>query len=461
MSSSMQAKSSEFKEPDFAYPKTVEADARALLKKAEAMKGDEAAVVRLRAVLEICMAQTQIDKDSAFAQPAFIAAQAKATEGAGKAMLLMFEADKYASIYLSNRWNYDKVSAPLEPYPADVSEWSGEQFRTRIKELVDEAVGTADKAPSTALTVFDPAIEYSKEALTYIPDVKAFVPLKAYDVLKSINDSNGAEAIARSAMDKAAETSPGYFFWATKLYHGDKKLLEIYRRNKDSEAARFLLQDIVGSSNSDYEEYAVNEDSGDSEARKKAVRDDKIRMIRESLEKFPSWYGNASLKNALTRLTRPQISFTYPSMVSPGEDITIECTYSYAKRIDAALYAATQIYKPDLLKKQRKIASAEYTTDATDGKAVLTLKAPEAGNYVLLMTADGSPAIENITVTPFIGFAVNGCKDNVVVAADFNSGMPLPGVSVKSASYRRSSSPVRIGKTGADGFLIADASKKY
>ena len=113
ISPSMTAQTPDFKEPDFAYPKTVETDARALLKKASSLKGDAASAVRLRAVLEICAAQTQIDRNSSFTQPAFIAGEAEASDGAGRAMLTALEAAKYAQIYNTNRWKYNRVDAPL------------------------------------------------------------------------------------------------------------------------------------------------------------------------------------------------------------------------------------------------------------------------------------------------------------------------------------------------------------
>ena len=55
--------------PDFAYPKTVEADATKALAQADAAAGDSGPT-RLRALLELCAAQQTIDANSTFSQPA-------------------------------------------------------------------------------------------------------------------------------------------------------------------------------------------------------------------------------------------------------------------------------------------------------------------------------------------------------------------------------------------------------
>lgn len=460
----MTAQTPDFKTPDFAYPKTVEADAKALLKKASGLSGDAAAATRLRATLELCAAQIQIDRNSAFAQPALIAEQADASTGTGRAMLLALEATKYAQIYSNNSWKYDRVDAPLEPYPADVSEWSGEQFQARIAQLFDEAMQI--DAP-TPLNVFEASLEYSPEALQYIPTAADFIRYKAFRVLNSSGCASKAQTVADDAIKLAAKDSPAYFFWNTLRYSNDSHaLIEIYNKNSGIEAARLVLQKIVDNRASFLYEGEIGVDS---ENRTTAIRDRKIAMIRESLAAFPSWYGNNELKNALARLTQPKVSYTYPNMAAPGSEITVTCSYSFAKTIEAALYAlppkADNIDVNSLMKRP-KVVSAAYTPSGTEGKTELVLKAPAAGEYALIVTIDGKPgnsgwSVPQILVTPLIGFSLNGCRENAVVAVDYTTGLPLAGVTVKAAanSYRRNSagSPRLVGKTGSDGFLLTDA----
>lgn len=460
----MQAQSPEFKEPDFAYPKTVEEEAHALLDKADLLRGNDAAATRLRAVLELCAAQTQIDRNQAFAQPQFIALQAGKCHGAAKAMLLTLEAVKYNQIYTRNRWKYDRVDAPLEPYPADVSEWSGLQFRTRIKALFDEAIATAAGSAVTPLSVFSASVEYSDIVLRYIPDVDAFVRYQAYSVLSDY-ESQQAAAIAEAAFARTQPATAPYFYWGVAKYGSDNAALQkFYEENDDIEDARYVLQQMIDRgwtsrfANSYYRDY-----SDRNTGKENAEIMKRIGMLNSSLEKFPSWYGNAELKNTRNVLSRPRASYSMPDMAAPGTPVTINCSYSFAKKIEAVLYdmPADGDRSTDLIIRQSKRASVSFEPTETFGDTTLTVQAPAPGRYALVVTVDGAlpsrwslPVLE---VAPIMGFAFNGNEENIAVATDFTSGRPLRGVIVKktiSNNRRNSKNTVRlIGKTNDKGFV--------
>ena len=468
----MTAQTPEFKVPDFAYPKTVESDAEAMLNKVGNRTDEAAGVIRLRGILELCAAQTQIDRASMFGQPALIAAQAAKATGASKAMLVTLEAAKYAQIYTSSRWKYDKVDAPLEPYPADISEWSGLQFRTRIAALYEEALALASKTGTTPLSTFSSSLEYSKEALEYIPTVTDFVRYRAYKSFTDIGDSAMARKIANQALETSAPGSAPYFYWYAEVYRNDSKEIKAaYQKYIDTEAARYLLQKIVDNGYYGYGIEFASEDTDNANAETSGIvlRNEHIEAIRASLRQFPDWYGNNSLKNALARLTQPTITYKAPSMVALGDDIVVECEYSFAKNIEASLYlipANAPVPSPESLVNKPKAASAKYEATATDGTATMTLKVSEPGTYVLAMEINGTPGngtayryMPQIIVTPLLGFSLTGCSDNVVVATDFATGKPLKNVTIKAinTSNRNGTSkkPQTLGQTGRDGYLIS------
>jgi len=61
-------------QPDFAYPKTV-------MDNAEKVYKTSTGILRMQAAMQLATAQVAIDPDSAFSQPAFIAATAAGREG--------------------------------------------------------------------------------------------------------------------------------------------------------------------------------------------------------------------------------------------------------------------------------------------------------------------------------------------------------------------------------------------
>ncbi|MDE5826988.1 MAG: hypothetical protein K2H57_05400, partial [Duncaniella sp.] len=109
--------------PDFAYPKTVNENARKSLA-AALSAGDGPGTVR--ALIDSYLAETRIDSSNATAAIAEIDSIASATsDGVLKAMLLTLEADIYSAVYSSSRWKYDSRTLPLTPFPEDFNEWSG------------------------------------------------------------------------------------------------------------------------------------------------------------------------------------------------------------------------------------------------------------------------------------------------------------------------------------------------
>lgn len=463
----VKAETSKLVIPDFAYPQTVSADARALLERAGHLTGDEASSLRIRALLELTEAQVQIDRDSAFSQPALIAAQAEkeSAASAGKAMLLILEAQKYYDIYNSRRWTYDRVDAPLEPYPADVAEWSGLQFRTRVAELADSAMAVAAAAPTTPLDVYDDCLSYSPEALQYLPDVESFVRYKAYGYFERCDMEAKAMALARKAAESSTPGTSPYFFWTVKTGADSAAL---YAKWADSEPARYVL-------------LCMTRDGVEEEADSAtASRDRMIALLRSSLERFPDWYGNSSLSNTLARLTLAEMNYTFPAMNMPGEPFDIKVRYSFAKKIELSVYRLpafpTVDWNPEeIARRYPKVFSTTITPSGTDGSQSVAVTLAEPGEYAVIAALDGEIAESSwrrpvIMITPLLGFSLNSSGRNAAVAVDFASGKPLKGVAVtQQTDAGRNGNGARrtaVGSTGADGILyytprVADYSRQY
>ncbi len=472
----MQAESPKLKIPDFAYPQTVEGDAAKLLAEADRMGGTEASALRVRALLELTTAQLQIDRDNAYTQPALIAAQA-AKEGAaspGRAMLLVLEAQKYFDIYNSRRWTYDRVSAPLEPYPADVSEWSALQFHTRVAALVDSAIAVADAAPVTPLADFSDCLEYSSEALSYVPDVASFVRYKAYKLLKDCGKAEEAKALAEKTMAMSTPGSAPYFYWAAKATDDLEKL---YEKWADNESARYVLLQLVRSADI----VSVYWDDFRVRSADTGHRDNMIGLLRASLERFPGWYANNDLRNELARLTKPELEYSFPRMQMPGKPFDVVVSYSFAKNVDLAVYRLPAMgmveWNPENIAKScPKVFSASIAPTAVDGTDTVSVSLAEPGEYAVLALLDGEPNSQSwqrpvILVTPMLAFSLNAENRNAAVAVDFESGKPLKGVTVTENGYshrRNAPAPLAklLGKTSSEGTLLytpteADYSARY
>lgn len=474
--------SPKFKNPDFAYPQTVLKDARAMLKKADTAGEPYAGEMRLRAALEICSAAQSIDYDSIFTQPAMVKHLIAASSGdkAAKAMLTIYLAKLYSDIYTARKYKYDRVDAPLEPYPADISAWSGLQFRTRIAAIVKEALA---EAPQTPLDRFSASLDYSPRALDYLPTVADFVRYTAsqiYDNLRTVKENFLAErkAVCEEGIKAAKEGSAPYFYWSCALIEienrGDdltKALDSLYAKWKDNEAARYVLAELAERSQGRYNYYIEEplEDTEDGQGTandaKIAGRDKLISFLKASLSQFPSWYNNNALRNALNSLSQPSASIEAPSMVAPGTPFDIKINYTFAKKVNVSIHAlpaiTNNLSSEGILRGMPRVYSTEVSGTETDGTSTVSATIPNPGKYAIVMYVDGKKAESSwnpLLVTPLMGVAVGRGEDIDAIATDFITGAPLKGVKVNMQQrLNRSISTTFAGSTDGDGLLAFKA----
>ncbi len=469
-----------FKEPDFAYPQDVIKQAQSLLKSADSLPADKAGVTRLRAVIELCSARSRVDGDSVFAFPAMIESVIGKTrnDAAAEAMLTLYEASVYNTIYGGDPYKYDRVDAPLEPYPADVSEWSGEQFRTVITALLKRGLELANGTP---LSRFESSVEYSKEALLYLPTVKDFARYFAINIYNDISRADHlytAEIalLVDGGISTAAAGSAPYFYWSVRKCALDREsqytaLEDIYRKSADVEAARYVLQAMCGAGESPVgmvDDIAIAEESGDdsqSVAETVRRRDELIAILSKSLKDFPTWYGNNRLTNALNRLRMPLVNMSMPDMAAPGKTFDVDCKYSYVNNVKLTVYSVpvkvAGLSAYEILKaKYPVVATASFKFEPGSSPTgrfsrQFTLNTP--GRYAVVAVVDGRPenaAVNMVYVTPLLGMNVTGARNAAVAAVDFLTGAPLSGVIVRNnQAASKGETRTDLGRTSGDGLL--------
>ncbi len=165
------------KKPDFAYPKTVAQNARKQL--AQAIKsGDDIAM--LRAVIDLSLAETEIDADSINNIIARIEKiESNETSPDIKSLLNILLADIYSNVYQNARWKYDNRSLPTEPLPANITEWSGQQFKDKISVLCDSALSYHATLKTKPLKSYDDIITGDAHTFEFYPTLYDFIASQA------------------------------------------------------------------------------------------------------------------------------------------------------------------------------------------------------------------------------------------------------------------------------------------
>lgn len=443
--------------PDFAYPQTVISDATKSL--AEATNGAD----RLRAVLEICAAKASIDPDSMFALPAFVEAQMEAPglTDADKAMFTAYEAQLFRNIYNNNRFKYNNVDAPDEPVPADISLWSGKQFRRKIETLYASAasLAAADNAP---LTDYTRCLNYNDYILPYIPDLRGFVALRTFNWFDSLNEPYAQETkktLAETASGFYGKATAPWFYWRCEYDDTPAALVRLYDEYSDNEAARYVLMELCTKEQNYY--YEEPEEGDDSRI---VFRDKLISFIENSLVRFPDWFGNKLLSDRLASLTRPVIDIQGPSLCASNKTYNVSVKTSFVKDYTLTLYRLTSgEYVPakEIASKGNKVSVTSKSVTATDTTMTVGIKIGTPGRYALLPSLPGikceNPSAIYFEAVPIIPVLVNGVDNKGVIVADFTTGAPVTAaVDLNLSSWRNGTEKKTkyLGNTGRDGVLM-------
>lgn len=445
-----------FAEPDFAYPQTVSRDAEAALARAVTLGADSASLVRLRALEELAVAKTKVDPDSVYAIPDIISdyADCPNNTNAGRALLLALKASTLTNIYTSNRWDIDRVDAPLQPVPENIKLWSRDQYRLSTFALYDSALALA---PDTPLSAYAPALSDNEVAMAYIPTVSAFVRSLAVANARVFDDAPRVAALTEAGLRATAATSPEHIYWLYASTQGNAaKRLAAYRQNENLEAARLLLDGL-----GDVEEEA--EDGGDDDdalVSTSGLRT--IAMLKQSLEAFPNWVGNVNLRNRLASMTHPRCRVSVPTLAAPGQNLKLNVQYAFANTVTLRVYRVPDNFRYETAEELESMplyTSMEVSVSGKTGSSPLELTLAETGCYVFAAAVDGNAGHSSVaftTVTPVLPFTLSCGGNNYAVTTNIHTGAPVGGVSVdrRVRNFRSGTSrDYRLGKTDGKGLL--------
>lgn len=451
-------------EPDFAHPRQVLSKAYATL---AATDGDgDAGPRRVQALLEICTAARSIDPDSVFGlMDTSAKLAAKENNVAARSLMQLVEARLTASAYEDNRWQYDRIDTPADPLPADPREWNGKQWRNRICALTSEAYATA-KGCDTPLKDYADAVEADARTLLYFPTVADFVAVEAVELCSNVGEKQTAGKLVEERIAASAEGTAPWYYWSVRaLDNGpgaDKRLYDFYVARQADEYARIALERYVRSSMWRVAEEPESEEVCGKESKRQKMHLQLVEMIEYSLERFPGYWNNNELRNMLAELKRPTAKVEYPRLVCPGRPFDVRVNASYAGEAGAEFYRVS----PSMLASGRRIEfggmrpasdirfAAGREEPFAEAVRQVTLKAP--GVYLVNTFVDKSGSdygfldYNTVVCTPYVPVAFTGCKEQVVVMADFVSGKPVEGVRVM-ASRKIGAAPTPMGTTNASG----------
>ena len=429
--------------PDYAYPQTVIAEAEAALSKAVARDDGPA---KAEALLQIITAKRLIDPDSIAAMPSRVSALAAGErDEATRAVLLALEAATTDKMYDSRLYD-------------------GALTRLRVMALGDSALTLALTLPpdDATLSRFGGVVERDALSSRYFTTVADFVAALCTNL--NAASTNFRDEVRRRILATHKPYTAPWAYWTAETMMGApvESWLEAYSRCSDAESARIFLVRAAEACSDDNSKSVV------------------APLLRRSLALFPSYWDNERLRYYLDTFGRPTLSINYPSIVAPGDTLTITARYANARGIGAVLYKATDPVIADdaTLTRWQPIDTCSVATDSViaETTAHLRLVICDPGTYrlqqyigteppqttgkgkkrrpvALYHDDDDDDLGELIFCTGYVPIALGNCSSQAIITADTHNGAPVGGITVK-----RGSQP--LGLTDASGivaFSLPDA----
>jgi len=470
------------KQPDFAFPQKVIADAEKRLKQASD-DGNGPRIVR--AIMDYGLAQKSLKKTSE-AIKLLTDEIDKATDPATRSMLNLILAEVYATVYNEDQWVYDQRKTPDTPLPPNYTEWSGRQFKNEIKRLIAAAVAPgADVLAAIPLKEWNIDITGANDRLTqlYYPTLFDFIACQSINTLRDILGPISLPA-------RILTPSP-----VTKLPSGNENaaiILDIYNSwinnhepqspaaiNANLSRIKFISEHITGQQSPDLKRKCIldyyntvkdSEFAGDILiVLGNTVPQDNFdeateiwRLCNNHIRQFPAYPHNNSLKNIISAIENPLLSVDIQTCVEPDTPVKISINAKNVTdgRIDIyAVNAGKETSVKFSRSSARKVGSLPVSSGAEIPAQISTAQSFtfKKGQYILvpILTPDGSPRPNehyNVITATRLAVATSTFDDTDIWVIDPVDGAPVEGAKVTLYNYYNYNTPKKeIGLTDSQG----------
>lgn len=492
-------------EPDFAFPKTVAQNAESRLN--SALKSSDGIGV-VRALIDYTLAQNAISSENmpkALELVKKIAAEEKETDI--KTLLNLLTARLYYEKYTSSKWIYDERELPLSPLPDDVDQWSGDQFRSVIEHYCSEALAHKEILKAKPLKDYAELIDAASGDITYVyfPTLMDFVAYSVIDLLDNLSPFYDCFSLvllsprdafvfgprfttagvpAKTILDLYADLLQFHSSDTAPLIHADLSRLEfvysgLYESDTDSNESvyRQRLYEL-------YRHYAGSEYSGDvlneltsysmtSLSLPESEVKEFFSMLTTNISKYPGYWRINCLKNAVEKMSSPDVTAAFPTVVAPGGTLKVHVTSINANKIKLNLYAIDakvlpKYFRPGGKVPSRLVSSYDLTVNGVapfSGVATAEVTIPSYGYYYLDISAPGIKTGQSsfpvIHCTDLAIGSVNRIDGTAVFVVDPQTGKPQDSVDILRRNNQNDDKGTHIGTTDSDGFCPIDNVDRY
>ncbi len=471
--------------PNFAFPDKVATDADKLLKRALDNGNGQETVTSL-----VCYSLARNAVSTTLLPPVIeridsIRRQEKDT--CVKSLLSYLEAVIYNGIYSSDKWKYDHREIPAGTLSADYTEWSGDQFKKKISELLQEALIPAQSLIASPINDWKDIVIIDETSTIFYPTLFDFIAYNAIDIYQNMAQSYGIlpirfleptlylDPIPSVAIVDSYSRNAHDLCTTLAQVHRDRPASEIMARIKAIECMSRLTYQDGGENPVDsayvnlYREFADTEWGAEALLASPSNADKQsVAILKRAISKFPNYIRVNALKQRVAEAEQKSASFKSPNYVTPGKpfevNVTLENTdkatlYIYRSSTEMTVEPSSLKITPDVLSnltgKYEISVSTQEMPFSTDTIVPVTIQKP--GYYYIWITYNGQdkklqPVNSVIKCSDIAPLALGSNGLVYPYAVSSSTGEPQSGVTVSSKPYNKSLFR-KLGTTISDGTL--------
>lgn len=446
------------KAPDFAYPKTVIANAKKAYD-AAVKNGNEKE--QLQAAIQIYLADMTIDKSSSDKSiKAFNKRVAKLSSKSVKSLAKLFEASAYQFALNQDRSKYNRRELPLTPRAADLTEWSEGMFKAVIDSLANEAFLLSDGTP---IEDFEGIVIADKLTRSFYPTVRDFVASYMTNSLSVNTDEEENVEFCKKMADFHPAHSNPWYAWNTLAISnnyslGDdetKAYLDLYESQPQETGRAFTLSKILVQI---------------EQVRK--TREQQVAYVDSALTAFKGYWIENQILNVRNYLLLPKLSIDVPetNVAANQEKLSLNIRYANIPSAKISVYnfkdedKAGSAFKKGLgAYKPVQTYTLDFGKESPDTRdTTLCLTFPRGCNAIVGEMSNADYRLDDpiyVNAYELSPVVVSTPKHQVLYVLDASTGTPVKDVGVSTVSRGKKKKVTELGKTDADGRLIFNASE--
>lgn len=307
--------------PDFAFPKKIIQESDTMIRKYK-MEGNDLMVFRW--VINNLVAMSLSEQNPLSGQINFIDTVTDNFSGKWKSLSLLLKAQLLFQNYNIDPYKYDARKLPLDlPLPSDPLEWSGDMYRIKILELVDNATLGLTNLSDENIRAFSIILTNTEEAGKVGMTLPDFIALKGESLLADFSKISSDPTIPfypnreeETPRGKCREKALRLLDGIIELKSQNKSVIKALAMKRKRELMNYYQQepylekcqeDLKGTEGEGLILYELwrNFSGGNFTL---------YQPIKSWLENFPSGYGNEELRNVVEEMTIEKVNTEFPSV---------------------------------------------------------------------------------------------------------------------------------------------------